>query len=91
MTRSPGERTAIENKQATPRLPHCEYNIDCNLLNLRKHLIMTVSALCTCIHRICVQSRNPVQVLRWILLYPTILVADTALSEIKLPNIKSKI
>ena len=31
MTRLPGERTAIESKQATARLPHREYNINCNL------------------------------------------------------------
>ena len=62
MTRSPGEKTAIQNKQAIARLPHSEYNIDCNLSNLRKHFIMTVSLLCSCIHRSRVQSRNPVHI-----------------------------
>ena len=51
MTRSPGERTVIENKQATAQLPHCELNIDCNLSNLPKHFITTVSPLCMCTHR----------------------------------------
>ena len=58
MTRFPGERTAIESKQATARLPHREYNINCNLSNLRKHFITTVSLLCTCIHRSGVQSKT---------------------------------
>ena len=45
MTRFPGEKMAIQNKQATTRLPHHEYNIDCKLSNLRKHFIITVFPL----------------------------------------------
>ena len=66
MTRSPGEVTAIENKQATaglpPTSPTREYNKNCNMSNLCKHFITTLLLLCMCIQRSLVQSRNPVQV-----------------------------
>ena len=45
MTRFPGEKTAIQNKQATARLPHREYNIYCKWSNLSKHFIMIVFPL----------------------------------------------
>ena len=63
MTISPGEKTAIQNKQATARLHHHEYNIDCQLSNQRKHFIMTVSPFSTCIHRSGVQGHNAHEVL----------------------------
>ena len=63
MTIPPVEKTAIENKQVTAWLPLPKYNIDCNLSNLRKHFIMTVSLVCMCVHRPRMQSRDPVQVL----------------------------
>ena len=60
MTRFPGEKTAIQNKQATARLPLNEYNIDCQLSNLGEHFIATVSPLSTCIHRSRMQIENSV-------------------------------
>ena len=62
MTRSSGERTTIENKQATAQLPHRENNIDYHLSNLPKHFITTTFLLGVCVHRPRMQSRNPVQV-----------------------------
>ena len=32
MTKFPREKTVIQNKQATTRLPQCEYNIDFNIV-----------------------------------------------------------
>ena len=90
MTRFPGEKTAIQNKQATARLPHHEYNIDCKLSNLLKHFIMTVFPL---LHVYSPILRSEQEFCTFLKLDSIILcnfMVDTALSEIKLPNIKSK-
>ena len=91
MTRSPGERTAIENKQTAAQLPQREYNIDCNLSNLGKEFITQVSKFCTCVHRPSVQSRDPLQVLKM----DSIIAYNSSCGHspigIKLPNMKGKI
>ena len=88
MTRSPGEKTAIKNKQATALLPHREYTIDCNfffkptqaLYNDGVPALHVYSQISRAKQTSCAYQKMDSIILN------TILVVDTALSEIKLPK-----